>query len=88
MIVSVEGNVYNPGTISFQEDKRLSYSDYIDLAGGYKDKTRKNRVYVQALNGEIIRLQTAMKKVEKRNMETKFLSLLKQIKKILIHQNL
>ena len=65
MIVSVEGNVYNPGTISFQEDKRLSYSDYIDLAGGYKDKTRKNRVYVQALNGEIIRLQTAMKKSRK-----------------------
>lgn len=62
LIVQVEGNVYNPGQIVFKENKRLNYLDYIQLAGGYKQKTSKKSVYVKSLNGEINKLNNFIKK--------------------------
>ncbi len=50
-MVNIEGNVYNPGLIAYQ--KGLSVSSYIKLAGGYKENSLKNNVYIQKANGEI-----------------------------------
>ncbi len=49
-VVRVQGNVYNPGLISFQGGNLKSY---IKLAGGYKKHTRKRDVYIQRANGKI-----------------------------------
>jgi protein involved in polysaccharide export with SLBB domain len=49
-VVRVQGNVYNPGLISFQNGNLKSY---IKLAGGYKKNTRKRDVYIQRANGKI-----------------------------------
>jgi protein involved in polysaccharide export with SLBB domain len=50
-IVRVEGNVYNPGLISFT--KGYKYPRYIELAGGYKKNTLKNKTYIKRANGNI-----------------------------------
>jgi protein involved in polysaccharide export with SLBB domain len=50
-VVRVQGNVYNPGLITFNSKLRLP--DYIDLAGGYRPNTIKKSVYVQRANGNI-----------------------------------
>ncbi|MED5476195.1 MAG: SLBB domain-containing protein [Candidatus Neomarinimicrobiota bacterium] len=50
-VVSVEGNVYNPGLIAFS--KGLTMTEAIILAGGYKPYSMKKRVYVKRANGEI-----------------------------------
>lgn len=52
-VVRVEGNVYNPGLISFKSGIRLSA--YIERAGGYKPDTMKGRVYIKRANGNIIK---------------------------------
>ncbi len=49
-VVRVQGNVYNPGLISFQGGNLKSY---IKLSGGYKKNTRKRDVYIQRANGKI-----------------------------------
>ena len=49
--VSVVGNIYNPGLISYKD--RLTVSKAITLAGGYKPFSIKKRVYVKRVNGEI-----------------------------------
>ncbi len=51
-VVRVEGNVYNPGFVAVKEG-RISMYQAIELAGGYKPYTLKDRVYVQRANGEI-----------------------------------
>ena len=51
-VVRVEGNVYNPGFVAVKE-RRISMYQAIELAGGYKPYTLKDRVYVQRANGEI-----------------------------------
>ena len=51
-IVTVEGNVYNPGFIS-HSGKRMTMSDAIELAGGYRPNSVKKNAYVIRANGEI-----------------------------------
>lgn len=51
-VVRVEGNVYNPGFVAVKGG-RISMYQAIELAGGYKPYTLKDRVYVQRANGEI-----------------------------------
>ncbi len=50
-VVSVEGNVYNPGLVAY--DKRMTMSQAIVQAGGYKPYSMKKRTYVRRANGEI-----------------------------------
>ena len=50
-VVSVEGNVYNPGLVAFE--KGMTMSDAITQAGGYKPYSLKKRAYVKSANGEI-----------------------------------
>ncbi len=52
-VVSVSGNVYNPGLISHQFNERMTMSKAIELAGGYKPNSMKKRSYVTRANGEI-----------------------------------
>ena len=50
-MINVSGNVYNPGLIAYKKGK--SVNDYIKLAGGYRENSLKNKVYIQRANGEI-----------------------------------
>lgn len=55
-VVSVEGNVYSPGLVSYE--KGMSMSKAIILAGGYKPYSLKKRAYVKRANGEIDKAKT------------------------------
>ena len=52
-VVRVEGNVYNPGLIAHQSGRGMSMANAIELAGGYKKNSLKDRAYVIRANGEI-----------------------------------
>ena len=51
-VLKIEGNVYNPGLVSI-EGRYISMTNAIELAGGYKPYSMKNRSYVIRANGEI-----------------------------------
>ena len=48
-VVSVEGNVYDPGLVVYSS--RQSLKKYINFAGGPKPDTLTNRIYVKRANG-------------------------------------
>jgi protein involved in polysaccharide export with SLBB domain len=50
-VVRVEGNVYNPGLITFTKGYR--YPKYIELAGGYRSDTLRSKTYIRRANGNI-----------------------------------
>ena len=50
-IINVEGNVYSPGLVAYESG--MTMYDAIEIAGGYKPYTLKNRIYVKRANGEI-----------------------------------
>lgn len=50
-VVNIEGNVYNPGLVTYT--KGLRYPDYIELSGGYKPDTLKRRIHIKRANGSI-----------------------------------
>ena len=50
-VVSVEGNVFNPGLVAFE--RGLTMSKAIIQAGGYKPYSMKRRAYVRKANGEV-----------------------------------
>ena len=50
-VVRVEGNVYNPGLITYE--KGLHLPKYIELAGGHKPNSLKRKVYIKRANGNI-----------------------------------
>ncbi len=50
-VISVEGNVYNPGLVAY--DRGLTMAQAIIQAGGYKPYSMKKRTYVKRANGEI-----------------------------------
>ena len=50
-VVRVEGNVYNPGLITYIKGAKLPR--YIELAGGRKPNTLRNRIYIRRANGNI-----------------------------------
>ena len=50
-VVSVEGNVYNPGLITYSKAKTVN--KYINLAGGPKPNTLSTKIYVKRANGRI-----------------------------------
>ena len=50
-VISVEGNVYNPGLVAY--DRGITMSQAIIQAGGYKPYSLKKSAYVKKANGEI-----------------------------------
>jgi len=50
-VVRVEGNVYNPGLITYI--KGLKLPRYIELAGGHKPNSLKRKVHIKRANGNI-----------------------------------
>ncbi|GLI52401.1 SLBB domain-containing protein [Thermodesulfovibrio yellowstonii] len=52
--VQVIGAVYNQTAFVYDKDK--SYSDYIDLAGGYTDNADKKNVYILKVDGTAVKL--------------------------------
>ena len=50
-VVKIVGNVYNPGLVTYTKGYR--YPRYIELAGGYKSDTLKNKTYIKRANGNI-----------------------------------
>jgi len=50
-LIYVQGNVYLPGAIAL--DRKISVSQAINLAGGFKPYSLKRRIYVKKQNGEI-----------------------------------
>jgi protein involved in polysaccharide export with SLBB domain len=50
-VVKIEGNVYDPGLVTFT--KGFRYPRYIELAGGYKPDTLKRKTYIKRANGNI-----------------------------------
>jgi protein involved in polysaccharide export with SLBB domain len=50
-VIKIEGNVYNPGLVTFTKGYR--YPRYIELAGGYKPDTLKRKTYIKRANGNI-----------------------------------
>ncbi len=50
-VIRVEGNVYNPGLVTFSKGKTVN--KYINLAGGPKPNTLSTRIYVKRANGRI-----------------------------------
>ena len=50
-VVRVEGNVYNPGLITYTKGAKLPR--YIELAGGRKPNTLRNKIYIKRANGNI-----------------------------------
>jgi protein involved in polysaccharide export with SLBB domain len=52
-VVSVEGNVYQPGLVAFY--KGLTMYEAIEHAGGYMPYSMKKRAFVRKANGEIVK---------------------------------
>jgi len=50
-MINISGNVYNPGLIAYQQG--MTVNRYIKLAGGYRENSLKNKIYLQKANGEI-----------------------------------
>ncbi len=50
-VFKIEGNVYNPGLIALSD--KVSLRKAIELGGGYKPNSLKNKVYIIRSNGEI-----------------------------------
>jgi protein involved in polysaccharide export with SLBB domain len=50
-VVRVEGNVYNPGLITYIKGSKLPR--YIELAGGHKPNSIKRKVHIKRANGNI-----------------------------------
>jgi len=50
-VVRVEGNVYNPGLITYRKGAKLPR--YIELAGGHKPNSINRNVYIKRANGNI-----------------------------------
>lgn len=58
--VKINGAVMHPATVTYHKGDKLS--KYIDRAGGYAYKAKKNRAYVIYMNGSIARLKSKSKK--------------------------
>jgi len=50
-MVNITGNVYNPGLIAYKQGTTVK--NYIKLAGGYRENSLKNKIYIQRADGKI-----------------------------------
>lgn len=51
--VRITGDVMFPNTVSYKEGKKLKY--YVEQAGGYGERAKKNKAFIVYLNGEVKR---------------------------------
>ena len=75
--IRVSGNVLYPNTVSY--DPKLTVKDYIEQAGGFGFRAKRNRMYIVYMNGKVAKAHKAGRKVvapgceiivpEKRNNE-------------------
>lgn len=59
--VRISGNVLYPNTVTY--DPSLSVKKYIEMAGGYGFRSKKNRVYIIYMNGNVAKARRGMNKV-------------------------
>lgn len=52
--VKINGSVMYPNTVVYKKGEKLSY--YINQAGGYSDKAKKNRSFVVYMNGTVSKI--------------------------------
>lgn len=55
--VSINGEVMYPNAVAYKKGAKLSY--YIDQAGGYTTKAKKNRTFAVNMNGTVSRLKSS-----------------------------
>jgi len=64
-VVSVEGNVYNPGLVAYS--RGLTMTEAIVQAGGYKPYSIKRNSYVRKANGEVSKANLFLGRVKRLN---------------------
>ena len=64
-VVSVEGNVYNPGLVAYS--KGLTMTQAIVQAGGYKPYSMKRNSYVRRANGEVSKANLFLGRLKRLN---------------------
>ncbi len=64
-VVSVEGNVYNPGLVAYS--RGLTMNEAIIQAGGYKPYSIKRNSYVRKANGEVSKANLFLGRVKRLN---------------------
>lgn len=57
--VKINGEVMYPNTVGFEAGKKASY--YIDMAGGYSSKAKKNKAYIIYMNGDVAKVSKGAK---------------------------
>jgi len=60
-IITVSGNVYNPGLVTYTKGSNIN--EYITNAGGYKPDTLDKELYLIRANGTIISLKNKFRRV-------------------------
>ena len=65
--VRISGNVMFPNTVSFSPSMRVK--DYINMAGGYGHRSKKNQTYVIHMNGNVAKARKNSKQVIKPGSE-------------------
>jgi len=51
--IKISGDVMFPNTVMFKPGKKLKY--YIDQAGGYGERAKKNKAFIVYMNGSVAR---------------------------------
>lgn len=59
--VKISGNVMYPNVVSYSSN--MSVKDFVEMAGGYGFKSKKNRAYIIYMNGQVARARQNSKKV-------------------------
>lgn len=59
--VKISGNVMYPNVVAYDSD--MTVKDYIDMAGGYGFRSKKNKAYIIYLNGTVARARKGSKTV-------------------------
>lgn len=57
--VKINGEVMYPNTVGYQPGKKVKY--YINLAGGYSTKAKKNKTYIIYMNGDVAKVSGSTK---------------------------
>lgn len=57
--VKISGEVMYPNTVGFEAGKKAKY--YINQAGGYSSKAKKNRTYIIYMNGDVAKVGSRTK---------------------------
>ncbi|MDE6654665.1 MAG: SLBB domain-containing protein, partial [Muribaculaceae bacterium] len=57
--VSISGDVLFPNTVTYVPGKKFKY--YVEQAGGFGERARKNRCYIVYMNGEVAKAKSSSK---------------------------